>query len=61
MTNQSTRLSQDMGIDLGTTNTVVCVNGKGIGLQEPSVVAVDQETGTIIGAGRETKQDGTNP
>lgn len=58
MTYRSTRLFQNTGIDLGTTNTAVRVNGKG--LQEPSVVAVYQETGKIIGAGRETKQDGTN-
>ncbi|MCL4352327.1 MAG: rod shape-determining protein [Firmicutes bacterium] len=56
MTNKSIRLPQDMGIDLGTTNTVVFVKGQGIVLQEPSVVAVDQKTGKIISAGREAKQ-----
>lgn len=35
-------LSKDMGIDLGTANTLVYVSGKGIVLQEPSVIAVDQ-------------------
>lgn len=36
-------LSRDMGIDLGTANTLVYVSGKGIVLQEPSVVAMDQD------------------
>lgn len=49
-------LSRDMGIDLGTANTVVFVKGKGIVLQEPSVVAVDQVTSEIIAVGQEAKQ-----
>ncbi len=48
--------SKDMGIDLGTANTVVFVKGKGIVLQEPSVVAIDQMTGEIIAVGQEAKQ-----
>ncbi|AEJ38802.1 rod shape-determining protein MreB [Sulfobacillus acidophilus TPY] len=48
--------SKDMGIDLGTANTVVFVRGKGIVLQEPSVVAIDQMTGEIIAVGQEAKQ-----
>lgn len=48
--------SKDMGIDLGTANTVVFVHGKGIVLQEPSVVAIDQMTGEIIAVGQEAKQ-----
>jgi rod shape-determining protein MreB len=48
--------SRDMGIDLGTANTVVFVKGKGIVLQEPSVVAIDQHTGEIIAVGQEAKQ-----
>ncbi len=48
--------TRDMGIDLGTANTVVFVKGKGIVLQEPSVVAVDQMTGEIIAVGQEAKQ-----
>ena len=35
-------LSKDMGIDLGTANTLVYVQGKGIVLQEPSVVAIER-------------------
>ncbi len=48
--------SKDMGIDLGTANTVVFVHGKGIVLQEPSVVAIDQMNGEIIAVGQEAKQ-----
>lgn len=48
--------SKDMGIDLGTANTVVFVKGKGVVLQEPSVVAIDQMTGEIIAVGQEAKQ-----
>ena len=36
--------SVDMGIDLGTCNTLVCVRGEGIVLDEPSVVAVKRDT-----------------
>ena len=36
--------SKDIGIDLGTANTLVCLKGKGIILREPSVVAVDMRT-----------------
>jgi rod shape-determining protein MreB and related proteins len=43
--------SMDMGIDLGTCNTVVCVRGKGIVLNEPSVVAVRKGTNTVLNNG----------
>ena len=36
--------SQDIGVDLGTANTLVFVKGKGIVIREPSVVAVDERT-----------------
>lgn len=49
-------LSRDMGIDLGTANTLVYVSGKGIVLQEPSVVAVDQELKTAIAVGEDAKK-----
>ena len=39
------RFSQDIGIDLGTANTLVYVRGKGIVINEPSVAAVNQRTG----------------
>ena len=37
-------LSRDMGIDLGTANTLVYISGKGIVLEEPSVVAMEKRT-----------------
>ena len=40
--------SMDMGIDLGTCNTLVCVRGQGIVLNEPSVVAVHRDTGKVL-------------
>ena len=47
---------QDVGIDLGTANTVVFVEGKGITRQEPSVVAKHEITGDIIAIGKEAKK-----
>lgn len=47
--------ARDMGIDLGTANTLVFVKGKGIVLQEPSVVAVDRDTKTHLAVGAEAK------
>ncbi|MEG6584545.1 rod shape-determining protein [Dendrosporobacter sp. 1207_IL3150] len=49
-------LSRDMGIDLGTANTLVHVKGKGIVLREPSVVAIQRDTGEILAVGEEAKQ-----
>ena len=40
--------SNDVAIDLGTANTLVYLKGKGIVLNEPSVVAVDRTTGKVI-------------
>ena len=48
--------SRDIGIDLGTANIVVTLKGKGIILNEPSVVAIDKQTNTIIATGREAKE-----
>ena len=42
------RFSVDMGIDLGTANTLVSVRGRGIILNEPSVVAVKKDTGEVL-------------
>ncbi|MEO0376714.1 MAG: rod shape-determining protein [Cyanobacteria bacterium P01_A01_bin.17] len=50
------RLSRDIGIDLGTANTLAYVSGKGIVLQEPSVVAVDQITKQALAVGADAKQ-----
>lgn len=49
-------LSRDMGIDLGTANTLVYVSGKGIVLQEPSVVAIDQEERVPLAVGEDAKR-----
>src|SRR3990167_8563943 len=43
--------SKDMGIDLGTANTLVYVAGKGITINEPSIVAINQKTGKILSIG----------
>ena len=48
-------ISRDMGIDLGTANTLVYVSGKGIVLEEPSVVAIDRKTGNLRAYGKEAK------
>ena len=49
-------LSRDMGIDLGTANTLVHVKGRGIVLREPSVVAIKSDTGEVLAVGEEAKQ-----
>jgi rod shape-determining protein MreB len=48
--------SKDIGIDLGTTNTLVYVKGRGIIINEPSVVAINQKTGQILAIGGEAKK-----
>lgn len=48
--------SNDIGIDLGTANTLVYLKGHGIVINEPSVVVVNQKTGQIIAVGVEAKQ-----
>jgi len=48
--------TRDIGIDLGTANTLVYIKGKGILLREPSVVAINKETGEIKAVGNEAKQ-----
>ena len=47
--------SNDVAIDLGTANTLVYVKGKGIVLNEPSVVAVEKATGRVLAVGRDAK------
>ena len=47
--------SKDIGIDLGTANTLVYMKGKGIIIREPSVVAVDTRTDTVKCVGQEAK------
>ncbi len=50
------RFSNDIGIDLGTANTLVYLTGHGIIINEPSIVAVNQKTGQIVAIGREAKE-----
>lgn len=50
------RFSRDIGIDLGTANTLVYVRGRGILLREPSVIAEDIESGEIHAVGEEAKR-----
>ncbi|MDV3428141.1 MAG: rod shape-determining protein [Bacillota bacterium] len=49
-------MSKDMGIDLGTANTLVYIKGKGIVLREPSVVAVNLDTKRVLAVGNEAKK-----
>ncbi|MEE3332893.1 MAG: rod shape-determining protein [Ruminococcus sp.] len=47
--------SKDIGIDLGTANTLVTIKGKGIVMREPSVVAVDIRNDTVLAVGEQAK------
>ncbi|HQU07958.1 MAG: rod shape-determining protein [Parcubacteria group bacterium 21-54-25] len=47
--------SSDIGIDLGTANTLVYVRGRGLVINEPSVVAVNDKTGQMVAVGRQAK------
>jgi rod shape-determining protein MreB and related proteins len=49
-------LSQDIGIDLGTANTLVYLKGSGLVINEPSVVAVNQRTKEVLAIGNEAKR-----
>ena len=48
--------AKDIGLDLGTSNTVISVKGRGIVVREPSVVAIDKNYGTIIAIGSAAKE-----
>ena len=50
------KLGQDIGIDLGTATVIAYVKGKGIVLREPSVVAVDNNTGEVLAVGKEARR-----
>ncbi len=50
------KFSKDIGIDLGTANTLVYVKGKGIVINEPSVVAINQRTKQILAIGTEARK-----
>ena len=47
--------SKDIGIDLGTASVLVYVKGKGVVLREPSVVAMDKNTGKLLKVGAEAQ------
>ena len=49
-------LSNDIGIDLGTANTLVYIAGKGIVINEPSVVALNQKTGRVVAVGTQAEE-----
>lgn len=46
----------DIGIDLGTANTIVIVRGKGIVVREPSVIAIEKNTNKVVAVGNEAKK-----
>ncbi|MFC4410653.1 rod shape-determining protein [Chungangia koreensis] len=48
--------AKDIGIDLGTANVLIHVKGKGIVLNEPSVVAIDKSTNRVLAVGEEARQ-----
>jgi len=48
-------LSNDIGVDLGTANTLVYLKGSGVVVNEPSVVAVNQKTGQVVAVGAQAK------
>ena len=56
MANNMSFIGRDMAVDLGTANTLVYVRGRGIVLNEPSVVAINQNTGGILAVGLEAKK-----
>ncbi len=50
------KLTYDIGIDLGTANTMVYLRGKGIVVSEPSVVAIDKKSNRVLAVGKEARQ-----
>lgn len=50
------RFGRDIGIDLGTANTLVHVGGRGVLLREPSVVAINKDDGKVLAVGEEAKR-----
>ena len=49
-------LAKDIGIDLGTANVLIYIKGRGIVLNEPSIVVIDTETNKVIAVGEETRE-----
>lgn len=50
------KFTSDIGIDLGTANTLVYLRGRGIIMSEPSIVAINQKTGRVVAVGNDAKQ-----
>jgi rod shape-determining protein MreB len=48
--------SSDLAIDLGTANTLVYAKGKGIVVNEPSIVAINQSNGEVVAVGRKLRR-----
>jgi rod shape-determining protein MreB and related proteins len=48
-------LSKDIAMDLGTANTLIYLKGKGVVLDEPSMISIDQDTGKVLAVGSEAK------
>ena len=48
--------AKDIGVDLGTVNTLIYVKGRGIVINEPSIVALNKKTGQVLAIGREAKK-----
>ena len=53
--------STDLGVDLGTDHTRICLRDEGIVLDEPTAAAVDLRQGKILALGREARQDAPDP
>lgn len=49
-------LSNDIGIDLGTANTLIFVKNRGIVVNEPSIIAIEENTGKVLAAGKEARE-----
>ncbi|RYG43209.1 rod shape-determining protein, partial [bacterium] len=49
-------MGRDIGIDLGTANTLVHVGGRGVMLREPSVIAINKDSGEVMAVGEEAKR-----
>src|SRR5256886_14016168 len=49
-------IGHDLGVDLGTANTLIFLRGRGVVLAQPSYVAIDLREGTLIGAGEEARE-----
>ena len=49
-------MAKEIAIDLGTANSLVYVHGKGIVIREPSVVAIEKDSGKVLAVGEEAKK-----